>query len=169
VTEVTAFLSAQLAEGNPFYVSSILCSQFPDKDLTTLEGLVRTLEFETLNDNGEIKSTWMTYVNSAFNQVNNKISKNIVLYLCKNRDHEVTRKELLEKLHLDMTDGELEFKLKALIKADIILQGATNYDYHGKWKTSFVKKVSPIRKMNAGWSFKGFLTTDYTDSNDFPD
>ncbi len=139
VTEETAFLIAKLAEGNPFYISSILRSQFPDKDLTTLEGLARTLEFETLNDRGEIKSTWMTYVNSAFNQVNNKNSKNIVLYLCKHRDREVTRKELFEKLQLDMTDGELEFKLKALIKADIILQGATNYDYHGVHDNIFDK------------------------------
>ena len=30
-----------------------------------------------------------------------------------------------------LTDGELELKLKALVKADIIQQGQTNYDYRG--------------------------------------
>jgi len=30
-----------------------------------------------------------------------------------------------------MTDGELEKKLKALVKADIINQGASNYQYRG--------------------------------------
>ncbi|MCP4154875.1 MAG: hypothetical protein GY757_44545, partial [bacterium] len=102
-----------------------------NKDLTTLKGLKETLEFETLNDNGKIKSTWMEYISSAFNKVNGKNAKNIVLYLSKNRDREVTRKELLEALKLDISDVELETKLKSLVKADIIKQGQTNFDYRG--------------------------------------
>ena len=43
----------------------------------------------------------------------------------------MTRKELLTDLKLDMTDSELEKRLKALVKADIIQQGRTNYDYRG--------------------------------------
>jgi hypothetical protein len=54
-----------------------------------------------------------------------------VLHLSKHRDREFTRKELLEELKLEMTDGELEKKLKALVKADIIGQGASNFRYRG--------------------------------------
>ncbi|MDQ1351287.1 MAG: hypothetical protein QG657_1589 [Acidobacteriota bacterium] len=78
-----------------------------------------------------LKATWMEYVSHAFSQVNGKNAKNIVLHLCKNRDREVTRTELLEKLHLVMDDAELEKKLKALVKADIITQGASNFRYRG--------------------------------------
>ncbi|MCP4152713.1 MAG: hypothetical protein GY757_33570 [bacterium] len=43
----------------------------------------------------------------------------------------LTRKDLLDDLNLDMTDGELELKLEALVKADIINEGQTSYRYQG--------------------------------------
>ncbi len=131
VTEEVAYLITQISEGSPFYTSSILRSRYPHKNLATVKGLTDTLEFETLDNRGNIKATWMEYVSYAFNRVNGKNAKYIMLYLCQNRDREVTRAELLEKLPLDMDDAELEKKLKALVKADIITQGQTNFDYRG--------------------------------------
>ncbi len=139
VTEETAFLIAELAEGSPFYISSILRSKYRHKNLTTIEGLTDTLEFETLNNEGRIKSTWMEYILFAFDKVNQKNAKNIVLFLCQQRDHQVTRLELLEKLALDMTDQELELKLKSLVRADIISQGQSNYEYQGVQDNIFDK------------------------------
>ena len=106
-------------------------SRYKHKDLTTVHGLTDTLEFETLDNRGTIKATWMEYVSSAFRQVNGKNAKTIVLYLCRHRDREVTRAELLEKLSLDIDDAELEKRLKALVKADIITQGSTDFRYRG--------------------------------------
>jgi hypothetical protein len=131
VTEETAYLLVSLTEGSPFYISAVIRSDYPDKDLATLDGLSCTLEFETLDDQGIIKSTWMEYIAGAFPQINDRNAKNIVLHLSKHRDRELTRQDLLEELNLDMTDGELEKKLKALVKADIINQGASNYRYRG--------------------------------------
>lgn len=131
VTEESAYLLAQLCEGSPFYISSIFRSSNKLVDLTTLDGLTTALEYETLGEHGRIKATWMEYVASAFPRIDDRNAKHIVLYLCQNKDREVTRKELLEKLSLDMTDGELEKKLKALVRADIISQGQTNFDYRG--------------------------------------
>ncbi|MCP5049429.1 MAG: hypothetical protein GY940_19825 [bacterium] len=131
ITEETAYMIVQLSEGSPFYISSIIRSRCPGKNLATIDGLTGTLEFETLNQRGNIKSTWMEYVSSAFKRVNDKNAKNIVLYLCQHRDREVTRQELLDKLPLDMDDATLEEKLKTLVKADIINQGQTNFDYQG--------------------------------------
>jgi hypothetical protein len=139
VTDETAFLLAGLTEGNPFYISAVIRSRYPDKDLTTLDGLSRTLEFETLDDEGIIKLTWMEYISRAFPQINDRNAKNIVLYLSKHRDREFTRKELLEELKLEMTDGQLEKKLKALVKVDIIKQGQTNFDYRGVGDNIFDK------------------------------
>jgi len=131
VTEETAYLMIEIAEGSPFYLSSIIRSRYRHRDLTTVKGLTGTLEFETLDDRGIIKSTWMEYISSAFKKVNGKNAKKIVLYLCQHRDREVTRGELLKKLQLDMDDAELEEKLDALVKADIIKQGASKFRYRG--------------------------------------
>jgi hypothetical protein len=131
VTEETAYLIAQMAEGSPFYISAIIRSRRRDKNLTTIDGLTKTLEFETLDNQGVIKLTWMEYVASALPRINDRNGKNIVLYLCKHRDREVTRKELIDELKLDMTDAKLEEKLKALVKSDIIAQGTSNNRYQG--------------------------------------
>ncbi|MCP4751961.1 MAG: hypothetical protein GY866_13790 [Proteobacteria bacterium] len=86
VAEEVVFAIARIAEGNPFYVASILDSSFPNKDLATLEGLARTFEFETLSNEDGIKGTWMEYVRSAFRRLNGvdekRSTKSIVLYLC---------------------------------------------------------------------------------------
>ena len=142
VTDETAYLLASLTEGNPFYISAVIRSTYPDKDLTTLDGLSRTLEFETLDDEGGIKLSWMEYISRAFPQINDRNAKNIVLYLSKHRDREFTRQELLEELKLEITDSDLEKKLKALVKVDIINQGASNYRYSGV-KDNIFDKVFP--------------------------
>lgn len=139
ITEETAYLIADISEGNPFYISSFFHSARPDKDLTTRDGLTQVLEFETLNDEGIVKGTWMEYFRSALGRINERYAKLIVFYLSKHRDREVTRKELLEKLKLDMDDFELEKKLKMLVKSDIIEQGRTNFDYRGVQDNIFDK------------------------------
>jgi hypothetical protein len=131
IREQTAYLIVKQTEGSPFYISSLIRSRFPGKDLTTVKGLIDTLEFETLDRRGNIKLTWMEYVSSTFKKVNGKNAKKIVLYLCQNRDREVTRAELLEKLNLALEDSELEEKLEAMVKGDIISQGASNFRYRG--------------------------------------
>jgi hypothetical protein len=131
VTEETAFSIVRITEGNPFYISAVIRSDYPDKDLTSIEGLTDTLEFETLDDHGLIKLSWMEYMAKAFPEINDRNAKNIVLHLSKHRDREWTRAELREALNLEMTDGELEKKLKALVKTDIINQGQSNFDYRG--------------------------------------
>ncbi|MCP4152007.1 MAG: hypothetical protein GY757_29970, partial [bacterium] len=129
VSEATVYLMVQMTEGSPFYISALLGSEFGEKDLTTVDGLARTLEFETLDARGVIKSTWMEYVKIAFSRVNDRNAKRIVLHLFKHKDRELTRKEILDDLELDITDEILEKRLEALVKADIIEQGRTNFDY----------------------------------------
>ncbi|MCP4219674.1 MAG: hypothetical protein GY765_33890 [bacterium] len=129
VCEETVYLLARLSEGSPFYISAVMRSEYPDKNLTTIEGLTRTLEFETLDPRGTIKSGWMEYVKAAFGKVNDRNAKRIVLHLFKQKDRELTRKEILEDLELEMTDEQLEERLEALVKGDIIDQGMSNYRY----------------------------------------
>ncbi|MCP4217315.1 MAG: hypothetical protein GY765_21910 [bacterium] len=140
VTEETAFLIVELSEGSPFYIASIMRSQCENKDLATVDGLTRVLEFETLSDHGAIKATWMEYVKTAFSKVNDRNAKKIVLHLCKHKDRILTRKQILDDLALDMSDAELEKKLQALVKADIIKQGQSNFDY-GSVRDNIFDKV----------------------------
>jgi len=139
ITEQTAYLLFKQTEGSPFYMSSLIRSRFPGKDLTTVKGLIDTLEFETLDPRGNIKATWMEYVSATFKKVNGKNAKKIVLYLCQHREREVTRAELLKKLNLGLEDSELEEKLEALVRGDIITQGQTRFDYRGVQDNIFDK------------------------------
>jgi hypothetical protein len=139
VTEETAFSLIQITEGNPFYISAVIRSDHPGKDLTTIDGLTDTLEFETLDDQGLIKLSWMEYMAKAFPEINDKHAKNIVLHLSKYRDREWTRAELREALNLEMPEKDLEKKLKALVKTDIISQGQSNNDYRGVKESIFDK------------------------------
>ncbi|MCP5045722.1 MAG: hypothetical protein GY940_01020 [bacterium] len=139
VTEETAFSLVHITEGNPFYISAVIRSDHPGKDLTSIDGLTDTLEFETLDDQGLIKLNWMEYMAKAFPEINDRHAKNIVLHLSKYRDREWTRVELREALNLEMTDGDLEKKLKALVKTDIINQGRSNFDYRGVKESIFDK------------------------------
>jgi hypothetical protein len=129
VTEQTAYLMFKQTEGSPFYISSLIRSRFPGKDLTTVKGLTDTLEFETLDRRGNIKATWMEYVSATFKKVNGKNAKKIVLYLCQYRDREFTRAELSEKLDLEIDDEELEKKLEAMVEGNIIRHGQTHMDF----------------------------------------
>jgi hypothetical protein len=132
VTEETAYLVAEMAEGSPFYISSIFSSLYKRKDLCTARGLTEILEFETLNNQGIIKSTWMEYVEKAFKKVNDRNAKRIVLHLFKHKGQELTREQIMEQLELDkqgMTDKDLENKMEALVKGDIIHQGQTHFDF----------------------------------------
>ncbi|MDM8550425.1 hypothetical protein QUF72_10120 [Desulfobacterales bacterium HSG2] len=120
VTEETAFLIAKMAKGNPFYISALFQSKYPGKDLTTVRGVRKTLEFETLNLDGVINTIWMEYLDSAFSRINDVHAKDMVLYLSKERHRFMARKELKRKLGIDMSDSELEKKFRALFRADII-------------------------------------------------
>jgi hypothetical protein len=55
----------------------------------------------------------------------------MVLHLSKHRDRDWTRDELREALNLEMPDPDLEKKLNALVKADIINKGRSYYCYRG--------------------------------------
>ncbi|MCP4402731.1 MAG: hypothetical protein GY801_36195 [bacterium] len=129
--EEVVYGMAKLCEGNPFYVSALFESGTVGNDLSTPEGLLKTLEYETLHSHGHIRGVWMEYLGKVFYKVNQENAKKLVLYLCQHRDREVSREELMKKLQLTMTERELEEKLHALVKSDIIEEGRSNFYYRG--------------------------------------
>jgi hypothetical protein len=127
VTEKSAFLMAQLTEGNPFYIDGLFSSKNRNKDFTTKQGILKTLEFETLSLDGSINNTWMEYLEVAFDKINDVNAKQMVVFLSKNRERRVGHSEIKEKLGLHMTDPELEKKLRALYRSDIIEEDSGLY------------------------------------------
>ncbi len=162
VTEETAYLVAEMAEGSPFYISSIFRSLYKGKDLTTAAGLTETLEFETLNNQGIIKATWMEYVEKAFNKINDRNAKRIVLHLFKHKDRELTRTEIKEQLKLEMTDKDLEKKMGALVKGDIINQGQTHFDFRCVRDNIFDKVFRGVYQKEIEHFDVGDIKKEYT-------
>ncbi|NIM14401.1 MAG: hypothetical protein GTO45_20400 [Candidatus Aminicenantes bacterium] len=162
VTEETAFSLIRITEGNPFYISAVIRSDHPGKDLTSIDGLTDTLEFETLDDQGLIKLSWMEYMAKAFPEINDKNAKNIVLHLSKYRDREWTRAELREALNLEMPEKDLEKKLKALVKTDIINQGASNNRYRGVKDNIFDKVFRGVYEEDIRQFSPGVIREEYS-------
>jgi hypothetical protein len=132
ITNEIAQLMLELTEGNPCYISALFYSKFPHKDFTTEESFLETIEFEVLR--GGIKGRWMEYLSYAFPEVNGYepgMSKKIVLYLCKNKEREVSRAEIKNELQLNISDNDLEKSMQALLLSDIVNQGRSLFYYHG--------------------------------------
>ena len=161
VAEEVAYAMAQMSEGSPFYISALFQSYYPEKDFTTEDGMLKTLEFETLNDQGTIRGVWLEYLGKVFYKVNKRDAKRIVLYLCQQRDREVGRDELLKKLGLKMSDAKLEKKLQALVKSDIIEQGTTNFDYQGVRDNIFDKVFRGVYQKDIQVFDPGEITNEY--------
>ncbi len=139
VVEDVVYAMAQVCEGNPFYISSLFQSHYPDKDFTTEDNLLNTLEFETLNERGGVRLVWLEYISRIFYKVNQQHAKNIVLYLCQHRNRQVSRQELINELGLTMPETDLEQKLRALVKSDIINRGTSLFFYQGVQDNIFDK------------------------------
>jgi hypothetical protein len=139
ITYETACILADFTEGNPFYISSLFQSEYPDKDFSTEKGILEVLDYETLDGRGGIRGTWMEYILSVIDRVNDINGKKLILYICQNKDRKVTRDEIRKTLKLEMPEGELERKLRAFVKADIIEQGTSFFDYQAVQDNIFDK------------------------------
>lgn len=81
----------------------------------------------------------MEYLGKIFYKVNEENAKNIVLHLSQHRNRQLSRKDLMKELSLNMTEVELEQKLQALVKSDIIEQGRSLFYYEGVQDNIFDK------------------------------
>jgi hypothetical protein len=86
---------------------------------------------ETTLPGGLIAKMWMEYIWEAFDKVNDRNAKAVVLYLAKYGDTERTLEQIAGDLHLEMSPAELQEKLYKLEKADIIAGGSSSSRYKG--------------------------------------
>ncbi len=131
ITDETAPYIAEVCENDPFYIAATVFNRPQEKNLTTHEGVRVALALETIAGRGEIARVWKEYLWGAFDRVNDKNARAIVLYLAAHEPEERGRDQILADLELDMTDQDLEERLHKLVKADILADGSTNFRYRG--------------------------------------
>ncbi|NPV53796.1 MAG: hypothetical protein HPY71_09780 [Firmicutes bacterium] len=64
--DVAVYLN-KLVDSDPFYISAVIRSTYKHKDLTTVDGLLDTLEYELRK--GTIYGTWLEYIGRTLAQV----------------------------------------------------------------------------------------------------
>lgn len=116
---------------DPFYIASLLKSDWEEQDFTSVDGAIKTLAFEIRNKRGELFGTWSEYIALTLNEVNDKYAKKIILLLSKERYKEFTRKEISNHLGGQLDDSVLEKKLQALVYGDLISPGSNAFRYCG--------------------------------------
>ncbi|NPV54300.1 MAG: hypothetical protein HPY71_12415, partial [Firmicutes bacterium] len=67
VGEDVAIYLNKLVDSDPFYISAVIRSTYKHKDLTTVDGLLDTLEYELRK--GTIYGTWLEYIGRTLAQV----------------------------------------------------------------------------------------------------
>ncbi|MCP4662370.1 MAG: hypothetical protein GY856_43790, partial [bacterium] len=88
ITDDTAPYLAEVCFNDPFYIAATIRNLPREKDLTTREGVLDALAFETVPGKGEIAQVWMEYLWPAFDKVNDKNAQRIVLYLAAHEPEE---------------------------------------------------------------------------------
>ncbi len=131
VTDETAPHIAEVTGNDPFYIAATISNLSEEKDLTTEQGVRDALTFETVVGQGEIADAWGEYLAGAFDRINKKNSRRMVLYLARHEPEERSREEIRKDLKLELTDEEVAERLHKLVRADILAQGSSDFRYRG--------------------------------------
>jgi hypothetical protein len=131
VTEESAIVINRLTQSDPFYIASLLRSNWEQRDFSTPDGVIKTLDYEIKNREGELFGTWSEYIFSTIKAVNDEDAKKILLFLSKERHKECTRDEINECIEHQLSEDAFEEKLRLLEYGDLIRQGTNNFRYCG--------------------------------------
>lgn len=132
LTEANAIAISLLAQCNPYYISSILESEWPNRDFSSFSGIVNTFANEIIDKKSDLHRTWLEYINNTLSKVNDKYARKILLMLSKERDKEYARDEIMKEIGWpEDKEPDLEKKLSKLIYGDLISEGSSAYHYKG--------------------------------------
>jgi len=131
ITNETAVLLNQLCLSDPFFISCVVQSYYEEKDLTTIEGVINTVNYEITDYQSEMMRTWAEYIRMTLPKINDVHSKQILLHLSKHNDRDWTPKEIQAALSLEMPVEKIHEKLELMVDADVIDRGQSDIRYHG--------------------------------------
>jgi hypothetical protein len=81
ISNETAPIINRLCMSDPFFISCVILSNYPEKDLTKEFGVIETVNYEITSQNEEMSKTWAEYIESTLHQVNDIHGKNMLLHL----------------------------------------------------------------------------------------
>ncbi len=132
LTEPLALTINLLTQSDPFYIATVLNSEWEERDFSTRDGIIQTFAHEILNREGELFKTWAEYIDTTIKKVNDVYGKKILLYLSRERHQERTREEIRQHLQwLPEQDRELEKKLSTFEYGNLLTRGHTDFHYQG--------------------------------------
>ena len=131
VTNETAVQINRLCMSDPFFISCVLQSDYADKDLTSPDGVIATVNYEITDPGSELSMTWGEYIDLTLKKVNDRHAKKLLLYLSKHTDREWTPLELKNEVVPDLEENLIRERLEIMVKADVIGKGASDIRYKG--------------------------------------
>jgi hypothetical protein len=131
ITNETALMINQLCMADPFFISCVIQNEYEDKDLTTAEGVVNTVNYEISYRRSEMSDTWNEYFQLTLEKVNEKYAKILLLHLSKHADRYWTPKEIKDELGIDLTLDQIKRRLVQLSEGDLIDRGVSDIDFRG--------------------------------------
>ncbi|MGB0384574.1 MAG: hypothetical protein ACPGWR_07095 [Ardenticatenaceae bacterium] len=131
ITNDTAPIINRLCMSDPFFISSVILSNYSEKDLTTETGVINTVNYEIISRHSQMSKTWAEYIESTLDRVNDIHGKNILLHLSKNSDRYWTHRELKSELQLELPLNEIKRRLVLLAESDVIERGVSDIDFRG--------------------------------------
>ncbi|MCE7980917.1 MAG: hypothetical protein DYG89_06965 [Caldilinea sp. CFX5] len=131
ITNETAVQLNTLCQADPFFISCVLRSPYPKRDLTTTQGVIETVNYTVANRKSFFAQTWEAYIEKTIKQVNDRYGKHILLHMSKHNDRNWTARQLKQELHLKEDEQVIEQKLIALVKGDLLEQGDAYIDFRG--------------------------------------
>jgi len=120
-----------LCKSDPYFISCVIQSDFENKDLITEQGVIDTVHYEISNRNSNMSRTWREYIDHTLEDINNIHAKRILLHMSKDPNRIWIPRELIDVLHLEMSEHEVLKRLRKLEKADLIEQGNADIEYKG--------------------------------------
>jgi hypothetical protein len=120
-----------LCLSDPFFISCVIQSDFKHKDLTTDQGVIDTVHYEISDSNSNMSGTWREYIDQTLEDINNTNAKRILLHMSKDPNRIWIPKELIDTLHLDISEQDLLNRLRKLEKADLIKKGNADLEFQG--------------------------------------
>jgi hypothetical protein len=131
ITNETALMINKLCMSDPFFISCVIQNDYPNKDLTTPDGVVEAVNYEISDRYSEMSETWNEYLQLTLPRINDKYAKTMLLHLSKHADCYWTPKSLKEKLQIDLDFYQIQDKLIKMSEADVIERGVSDIQFRG--------------------------------------
>ncbi|MEN8216950.1 MAG: hypothetical protein ABFS56_11380 [Pseudomonadota bacterium] len=131
ITNETAVQINELCLSDPFFISCVIQSDYEDRNLTTKEGVINTVNYEITADTAEMSLNWGEYIEKTVKRVNDRHAKNILLHLSQHADRYWTPQQIKKELHIELDVNKIQEKLLIMSEADVIDRGVSNIDFRG--------------------------------------